>query len=89
MARLSASDTQRSTTSNGHEQLLARQVTPFFRWAFFTLLGLTIAFLGFGVALSIAIPNPTETQASAIDTLMKAGGLTLPALIGLFVGKVA
>jgi ABC-type phosphate transport system substrate-binding protein len=67
----------------------ARKLSPFFKLAFFTLLGLTLVFYGFAFGTGIVLADPTKTQDSAINSLTSAGSTTLAALIGLFVGKVA
>lgn len=67
----------------------SRRLTPFFKLAFFTLLGLTILLFGGGVLFSISVPKPTTSQVSAQNQLFHAGYFALTALVGLFVGKVA
>jgi uncharacterized protein YpmS len=66
-----------------------RRVSPTFKLAFFTLLGLTLLFFGAAVVFSILVPNPTESQESTDAALLKAGTYSLTALGALFAGKVA
>lgn len=66
-----------------------RTLSPFFKLAFFTLLGLTLLFIASAVGFSVFIPNPTESQSASGENLWKAGTYTLTGLVGLMVGKVA
>jgi hypothetical protein len=67
----------------------SRRLSPLFKLAFLTLLGLTLAFFAAGITYSVFIPNPTESQSEAADQLFQAATYTLTALVGLFAGKVA
>ena len=65
------------------------QLSPLFKLAVFTLLLLTVATFGVGVAYSIYIPNPTKSQSTAEAKLFQAASYGLTALVGLFTGKAA
>jgi hypothetical protein len=65
------------------------QLSPLFKLAFVTLLLLTVATFGVGVAYSIYVPNPTKSQSTAEAKLFQAASYGLTALVGLFTGKAA
>ena len=69
--------------------MATRRLSPLFKLAFFTLLGLTILAFGGAVLYSILIPDPTTSQADVETKLFEAGTYTVTALAGLFGGKVA
>jgi uncharacterized protein YpmS len=62
---------------------------PFFKLAFFTLLGLTIVFVVLALAFAFLVAHPSESQSKAESWMFGAASSTLSALIGMLVGKVA
>lgn len=56
--------------------MAARRLSPLFKLAFFTLLGLTLLLIAAGVAYSIFIPNPTKSQTNVENHLFGIATLT-------------
>jgi uncharacterized protein YpmS len=64
------------------------RLKPAFKYAFFTLLGLTILFLLLALAMTVFIAHPTESQTTAETWLFGAASSAFSALIGMLAGKV-
>jgi uncharacterized membrane protein len=65
------------------------QASRWFSRLLATIIILTFVCLALMVVLGIAIPDPTETQKSLMDTVSKAFTACLGALFGVIGGKLA